>query len=60
MTEAPTKIRHPKAWHVFIERRNYGKWIAHTGISLFVDGEFDTQEDAIRACNLKISAQKLS
>ncbi len=30
---SPAKIIHRG---VFIERRNYGKWICHTGISLFV------------------------
>ncbi len=59
MSETPNKIRHPRAHHVFIEKRNYGKWIAHTGISLFVDGDFDTADEAIAACNVKIAAQKL-
>ena len=52
---SPVKIIHRG---VFIERRNYGKWICHTGISLFVPGEFDTQTEAIKAVDDKLAQQQ--
>lgn len=54
------KIRHPRCWEVFVERQTYGKWICHTGISLFVPGEFDTMEAAIAAVDAKLDALKAS
>lgn len=61
-TEAPgiyAKIRHPRAWHVFIERQmtkdpDHYRYICHTGISKFLPDLYETQAEAIAAVDAKL------
>lgn len=53
------KIRHPRAWEVFIERQLQGdgtnKFICHTGINRFLPDLYETQEQAIAAIDAAIA-----
>lgn len=54
------KIRHPRCWHVFIERQmqtiDKYKYIAHTGIEKFLPDLYDTQAEAIAAVDARLAA----
>lgn len=58
--EGHGKIRHPREPRIFIETQMQSgppaRWafIAHTGISLFVPGCFDSRDEAITACDVKL------